>query len=77
MKFGDILLSVITGNAVAGLIITLLTLILGDKSIYGLYAFLILVVIFIIVSIITMLIKRHKNKKIQKEMQKKETKEEE
>ena len=67
MKFTDILISVIGGNAVAGLIITLLTLILGDKSIYGLYAFLALVVVFLAVSIIVALVKRAKNKKLQKE----------
>ncbi len=65
MKFGDILISVISGNAVAGLIITLLTLILGDKSIYGLYAFVALVVVFILVSVTIALVKRAKNKKLQ------------
>ena len=65
MKFTDILISVIGGNAVAGLIITLLTLILGDKSIYGLYAFMILVVVFLLVSIIVALVKRHRNKQLQ------------
>lgn len=65
MKYTDILISVIGGNAVAGLIITLLTLLLGDKSIYGLYAFIALVIIFVIVSIIVALVKRAKNKKLQ------------
>ena len=65
MKFKDILFSVIAGNAVAGFIITLLTLILGDKSIYGLYAFIALVLLFLIVSIIIALVKKYKNKKMQ------------
>lgn len=63
MKFTDILISVIGGNAIAGLIITILTLVLGDKSIYGLYAFIALVVVFVIVSIIVALVKKYKNKK--------------
>lgn len=64
MSFWDTMLAVISGNAIAGLIITLLTLILGDKSIYGLYAFLILIVIFVLVSIIVSLVKRKKKQKL-------------
>ena len=66
MKFWEILVSVMAGNAVAGLIITLLTLLLGDKSIYGLYVFMGLVIVFVIAGIIVATIKHFKRKRKEK-----------
>ncbi len=57
------MLSVISGNVVAGLLMTLVTLVFNDNTLVVLYAFMILAVIFILYEVIKTLIKKARNKK--------------
>lgn len=57
------LVSVLTGNVVAGLLMTLISLLFAGNTAIVLYAFLILVVIFILIEVIRSLVLRAKEKK--------------
>lgn len=59
------MLAVILGNIVAGLAMTLISLIFKDNTIVVLYGFLILVAVFLIFEIIKLFIKKIKNKKVE------------
>ncbi len=59
------LAAVLSGNAVAGLLMTLISLIFKGNTSIVLYAFLILVAIFILIEVIKMIINKIKNKKAQ------------
>lgn len=61
----QIMATVIGGNVVAGLLMTLVTLVFNDNTLVVLYAFLILTAAFILFEVVKMLINRAKSKKKQ------------
>lgn len=62
LNFYETLFACVTGNLIAGIIITLLSTVLKDKSIYLLFAFIAILVITIIVSLIKKLVLKFKAK---------------
>ena len=58
--------AVISGNLVAGLIMTLVSYFFADNTMIVLLAFLILVVLFVLYEVIKSLVKKHKNKNAEK-----------
>lgn len=58
------MLTVISGNMVAGLLMTLLSLLFKDNTLVVLYAFLILAVVIVLIEAIKMLITKAKNKNL-------------
>lgn len=65
------LLTVLSGNLCAGLIMNVISMFFGDKTIYVLYAFLILLAIFVIYGLVASLIKKlsKKENKIENNIQ--------